>query len=177
MRVIRREDEVLVAEPLDVLLDRRLVRLDGEEAVRAEVLRRLLPHLRHLVAPHPLPMLVEAVEEPRRPAAVALEEPDAETREALEHAAGAEAHGDEHDAQRLAEGVPHDELVEDLEREVGLEMGLAAAMEGDRDAEAFALGPQGIVVGVVPGAAGDTARREEDRLEAELLDAAPGLGH
>src|SRR5438093_1453576 len=115
VRVVRREDQVLVAEPLHVLLDRRLVRLDGEEAVRAEVLRRLLPHLRHLVASHPLPVLVEAVEEPRRPAAVALEEPDAETREALEHAAGTEAHGDEHDAQRLAEGVPHDELVEDLE--------------------------------------------------------------
>src|SRR5437773_2416347 len=80
-------------------------------------------------------------------------------------------------AQRLAEGVPHDELVEDLEREVGLEMGLAAAVEGDRDAEAFALGPQRVVVGIVPGAAGDAAGGQEDRLEAELLDAAPGLGH
>src|SRR3989449_10388659 len=139
MRVIRREDEVLVPEPLHVLLDRRLVRLDGEEAVRAEVLRRLLPRLRHRVASHPLPVLVEAVEEPRRPAAVALEEPDAQAREALEHAAGAEAHGDEHDAQRLAEGVPHDELIEDLEREGGLEIRLAAAAEGDPNAEALAL--------------------------------------
>src|SRR5207247_8377663 len=158
------------------LLDLRLVRLDGEEAVRAEVLRRLLPHLGHLVAPYPLPVLVEPVEEPRRPAAVALEEPDAETREALEHAAGAAAHGDEHDAQPLAEGVPHDELVEDLEREVGLEIRLAAAVEGDRDAEALALGPQRVVVGVVPGAAGDAAGCQEDRLEAELLHAATGLG-
>src|SRR5207245_8697358 len=93
VRVIRRENQVLIPEPLHVLLDRRLVGLDGEEAVRAEVLRRLLPHLRHLVAPDPLPVLVETVEEPRRPAAVALEEPDAETREAREHPAGAEAHG------------------------------------------------------------------------------------
>ena len=46
-----RENEVLVAEPLHVLLDLRLVRLDGEEAV-------------------------EAVEAPRRPAAVAREEAD-----------------------------------------------------------------------------------------------------
>src|SRR5207247_5802456 len=93
VRVVGREDQVLVAEPLHVLLDRRLIRLDGEEAARAEVLGPLPPHLRHLVAPHPLPVLVEAMEEPRRPAAVALEEPDAETREALEHPAGTEAHG------------------------------------------------------------------------------------
>ncbi len=41
-------------------------------------------------------------------------------------------------------------------------------MEADRDSELLALGPQGIVVAVVPRLAVHAARREKDRLEAVL---------
>src|ERR1051326_1769486 len=84
MRVVRGEDEVFVPEPLDVLPDRHLVGLDGEKAVGPEALRWLPPKLGHLVATDPVPVLVEPVEEPGCPAAVALEQPDPSPREALD---------------------------------------------------------------------------------------------
>ena len=71
--------------------------------------------------------------------------------------------------------VPQHQLVEHLEAEVGLEVRLAAAVERDRHVEALDLGPERVVRGVVPRPAVDRRRREEDRLEAELLDAAARL--
>src|SRR5262249_17965342 len=149
-----------------------LVGLDGEIAVRAEVLRGPPPELGSLVAPEPFPVLVETVEEPGRPAAVPLEKADAQAGEALEDAAGSQADRHQHDPERLTEGAPHHQLVEHLEREVGSEPRLPSAVERDRDREALALGPERVVVRVVPWAAADAAGREEDRPEAELLDGA-----
>src|SRR5262245_41054056 len=149
VRVVGGEDEVRVAEPLDVLTRRLLVGLDGEEAAAPEVLARLHREVARLEPADPLVMLVEAVEEPGSPAAVALEQRHAEPREALEHAAGTEAHGRGHDPERLREGVPHEELVEDLEREIGPQVGLPPAVEGERHVEALDLAPEGVVVRVV----------------------------
>src|SRR5262249_3213043 len=53
MGVIRGEDEVFIAERLDVLAHRHLVGLDREEAVGPERLGWLPPELGHLVAPDP----------------------------------------------------------------------------------------------------------------------------
>ena len=60
--------------------------------LRAEVLARLAREIARLVPADPLVVLVEAVQQPRRPGAVALEQRHAEIREALEHAAAAQAH-------------------------------------------------------------------------------------
>jgi hypothetical protein len=73
--------------------------------------------------------------------------------------------------------VPHHQPVEDLEREVRLEVRLAAAVEGDGHVEALHLLPQRVVGGVVPRPAVHAAGGEEHRLEAEPLDRAAGLGH
>jgi hypothetical protein len=73
-----------------------------------------------LVPARPLDVLVEAVQQPRRPRAVALQQRDAQVREALQDAAGAQADGHELDGERLVERVPHHQPVEHFEREVGL---------------------------------------------------------
>ena len=122
------------------------------------------------MAADPLVVLVEAVEEPGRPAAVPLEQRHPQARESLEDAARGQADRDGHHAERLVEGVPHHELVEDLEREVGLQVGLSTTVKRDGDVEPLALCPERVVVGVMPGSPVDAAGREEDRLEAELRD-------
>ena len=74
--------------------------------------------------------------------------------------------------------MPHHQPVgEDLEAEVGLEQRAPAAVEADRHAEPLALGPEGVVVAVVPGLVVHAAGRQEDGLEAVLVDGAARLGH
>ena len=123
---------------------------------------------------HPLPVLVEAIEQPRRPSAVPFEQTDAQVREPLEHPAGGDAHGHGHDPDRLPEGVPHHEVVE-LEGVVGPQVVLTAAVEAHRHAELLARAPDRVVGGIVPRPPVDEPGQHEDRLKAERLDAAPHL--
>jgi hypothetical protein len=71
--------------------------------------------------------------------------------------------------------VPHHQLVEHLERVVGLEVGLTTAVEAHGDAVPLARGPDRVVVRVVPRTTVDTAGVHEHRLEPELLHAAGHL--
>ena len=157
VRVVGREHEVVVAEPVDVVARRTLVGLDAQEAVRPEVLGRRPIELGRVLVADPLPVLVEAVEQPRRPSAVPFEQADAQVGEPLEHAAGRDAHGHGHDPDRLPEGVPHHEVVE-LERVVGPQVVLTAAVEAERDTELLARAPDRVVGGIVPRPTVDQAR-------------------
>src|SRR5262245_41170598 len=74
VRIVGREDERVVAQALDDPLDLVLVGIDADEALALEVLAGRRLELRGLAALRHLPVLVEAPQEPRQPAAVALEE-------------------------------------------------------------------------------------------------------
>ena len=44
-------------------------------------------------------------------------------------------------------------------------------MKADRDVEALTFRPQGVVVGMMPGASLDQTRQQKDTLESEFFDA------
>src|SRR5215469_8231340 len=50
-------------------------------------------------------------------------------------------------------------------------------MKADGDVEALTFGPQWIVIGMMPWAALDQTRKQENTFEAEFFDATPGFGN
>ena len=118
-------------------------------------------------------MLVEAVEEPRRPRAVAFEQADAQVGKSFEHASRGETCHHEHDAERLIERMPQHGGAEMVaEREVRFEVRLAPAVETRRHVEPNALAPNGVVHRIVPRTPIGQAGRQERGLEAQIADTA-----
>ena len=72
--------------------------------------------------------------------------------------------------------MPQHQLVQHLQPEVGRQVGLAPAVEGQGYAQSLDLRPQRVVGLVVPRPPVHRGRREKDGLETELLHAASGLG-
>lgn len=72
VRIVGRDDNVLVSEIVDDILDQGFVDVDGNEALLTKIVARLLPErdIRH-VALH-LAILVDPVEQPWQPAAIPL---------------------------------------------------------------------------------------------------------
>src|SRR5437879_6094472 len=154
-----------------------LVARERDPALALEVLARRAREVRRLDGATPLDVLVHPPEEPGRPAAVALEEGDAQARVALENAAHAHADARLHHLERVAHHVAHDALVEPLAGLLDvLHLPRAALVETDRHAQALELGPQRVVVRVMPVAGVDRVRAHEHRLEAELGHGAARLG-
>src|SRR5256886_8427976 len=120
MRVVRREDEVVVAELLDHVLDLVLVDVDADEALAAEVLAPQRLELRRLPALRHLPVLVEPPAEPGQPAAVALQESDAKPWQALQHPAHGHGRDGRHELDRIVEPAgdgrrgPREEAVDEM---------------------------------------------------------------
>src|SRR3989441_8520655 len=133
--------------------------------------------VRRLDGATPLDVLVHPPEEPGRPAAVALEEGDAEAGVALEDAAHAHADARLHHLERVAHHVTHDPPVESLAGLLDVRhLPGAAFVEADRHAEALELGPERVVVRVMPVAAVDRVRAHEHGPEPELRHGAARLG-
>src|SRR5439155_2344 len=146
VRIVRREDERVVAESLDHPLHLILVGIDADEALALEVLAGRRLQLRRLAALRHLPVLVEPPEEPRQPAAVALEERDAQAREALEDAAGRHRGDGGHQFDWIVEpaGDGRARRREVAVDEVRVGVVVRRRMKADRDVQALGLGPERI---------------------------------
>src|SRR3989475_12821375 len=158
VRGVGGEDDV-VRERLRRVDAGLLVALDRDPALAPEVLARRAREVPRLDGATPLAVLVPPPEEPGRPAAVALEEGDAEAGVALEDAAHAQADARLHHLERVAHHVTHDPPVESLAGLLDVRhLPGATFVEADRHAEALELGPERVVVRVMPVAAVDRVR-------------------
>src|SRR3989449_11267237 len=175
VREVGGEDDPVVADRVDDVLHRLLVALDRHEALALEVLAGRHRQVAGVDVADPLPVLVHAPEQEGHPATVAFEEGHAQPRVTLEDAARAEGAGGQHHLDRMGVDVLEHRVGAELLADMA-ELGARPLVEAQRDLELLELGPQRLVVRIVPVAPVHLVRPQEQAPEAELSHAAAGLG-
>src|SRR5437899_4662084 len=112
VRIVAAEHDQLVPEGVDHVLRATLVDLGRHEALALEVLARLHAEVGRVARTEvALPVLVHALQPPRRPPRTRLEQDAAEPRVAREHAADDQVHARAHVLDRVADQMELHQLV------------------------------------------------------------------
>src|SRR5947199_7301912 len=173
--VVRGVDDHVLAEGLHHPRHAALVGIAADEAAAGEeVLARLAVDPRRLLG-RQLPVLVEALEPEGEPADAGLQESDAQLRKAVQDAAQREGHDRDHLPDGVREGVHLEPGAPPVDADRHLVDRLPAAVDADRDAEAFSLGPDHIEAPIIEVLLADVLRGHHAD-HAELGDGAAEFG-
>src|SRR5262249_15575015 len=107
---------------------------------------------------------------------VSLQQAEAQFRKTLENASGTETHRCHHRSKHVQKLMLHHQILHQPETEIGKTV-RPGAVKYDWHIQPFALRPDRIVGGMIPGSFVDYTRSDEDRLEAQFLYAPAGFGN
>src|SRR5215471_18676454 len=107
MRVVGRENYIILPKPFHVVPNGVLLRLNRNIAVALEKLRRLLRQFYFILSNVVLVVIIQPPEQPWSPTAICFQKSRPEFRKAVEYTAGTQAYSRGHGSKTMRKGVPH----------------------------------------------------------------------